>query len=716
MKTIKQIEAERCERIKALTPYQFIHYSLYDFSILNNITASGYDYYLNKRKHANCFIMADTETSKGKTRAKAEPNHVVIWTISIRAMGFNWVTVWGNKPSDLCKCFMIIKENLKADDVTIYWHNMSYDWLFCRKFFFKYLGKPNKQLSTKPHFPIMFKWEGGLILKDSYILAQRSLEKWGNDMGVEHAKAVGFWNYEKYRSQDFYPDEKEAKYIEHDTLCGVECLDALRLMLGKRYNNMPYTATGIPREELRKISKQHSGRELFLRLVPSYETQIKLEACYHGGYTHCNRYLAGDIITNVICKDFTSSYPFVLLAFKYPMEKFCEVPEMPIEDILKDTENGYILRLTMTNVRLKNPYEAMPALQYSKCDALEGEVVDNGRITSCDAVSIYLTSIDLAIIYEQYDADIFYCSEIEASALDYLPRWFTDYVYQCYIDKCKLSGIDPVLYTLAKYKVNSLYGMCVQKPIRESDIEDFDTGDYSKEKPKKGETHEDMCRRLYTKFVNNRNSFLVYQWGVWCTSWAMSQLFKLGKCTNYEYLNGYKHHRWIYSDTDSIYSDDWNEEAVDKFNQHCKDLLHANNYDAVVVDGKEYWLGTATTKPLEDEYSEFKAIGAKRYAGRCKEDNAIHITVAGVPKKKGALCLEDNLDNFKKGLVFDGATTGKQTHFYVYVDDIYIDEDGNEVGDSIDLQPCDYLLDDAKVDDGAFYSYEDEDIGVMLYE
>lgn len=712
MKTIRQIEAERCEKVKALTPYKFIHFSLYDFSILKNITSSGYNYYQNKRKHANCFIMADTETSKGKKRAKAEPNHVVIWTISIRSMGFNWVTVWGNKPSDLCKTFATIKANLKADDVTIYWHNMAYDYVFCRKFLFRQFGTPKKQLSTKPHFPIMFKWEEGLILKDSYILAQRSLEKWGNDLQVEHAKAVGLWDYEAYRNQNFTPTEDEATYIEHDTLCGVECLDALRISLGKRYNNMPYTATGIPREELRKISQKHGGRDLFLRLVPSYETQRKLEACYHGGYTHGNRYLLCDIIKDVVCKDFTSSYPFVLLAFKYPMERFCNMPDMKIEDILADKDNGYIFRLTMTGVRLKNPYEAMPALQYSKCDAVEGAVLDNGRLTSCDAVSIYLTDIDASIIYEQYDATLWYCSEVEASALDYLPRWFTDYAFKCYTDKCELDGVDPILYILAKYKVNSLYGMCSQKPIRESDIEDYETGAYKKEEPKKGETHEQMCRRLYDKFISNRNSFLVYQWGVWCTSHAMHQLFKLGKCTNTCTMNGYQMHRWIYSDTDSIYSDDWNMEKVEAFNQECKDLLKANGYGAVIIGEKEYNLGTATTKPLKDEYSEFKVLGAKRYAGRCKEDNEIHITVAGVPKKPGAKVLMNNLECFRKDTVFNGLATGKQTHFYVYVDDIYIDEDGNEVGDSIDLQPCDYILDKAKIDPEAYYTEEVEDVGV----
>lgn len=710
-KTIKQIEAERREKLQQAHTYQFLHYKLYNYDVLSLITASGYNNHYNKRKHANCFIMADTETSKGKTRAKAEPNHVVIWTISIRAMGFNWVTLWGNKPTELCEALELIKSHIKADDVTIYWHNMSYDYTFLRRFLFNAFGVPTKQLSTKPHFPILFAFENGLIFKDSLILAQRSLEKWGSDMQVEHSKAVGFWEYDKERNQDFTPDAKEAEYIEHDTLCGVECLDKLREALGKRYNNMPYTATGIPREELRKRAFEHGGKELFKRLVSSYETYCKLEKVYHGGYTHANRYFIGDILSDVVCKDFTSSYLFALLAFKYPMERFASLPDMKPEKILADENNGYIMRLTAVNLRLKNPFEAMPALQYSKADAIEGEILDNGRVISCKAVSIYINNIDLKIIYDQYEAELWHCSEVEASTLDYLPRWLTDYVYECFSDKCKLKGVDKVLYNLAKGKANSIYGMCCMHNIRIGDIEDFETGKYDKEKPQEGETLEEMKRRLYDKFVKSHNSFLLYQWGCWCTSIAMAQLFKLGECTEFDMVcNGqYKLHRWIYSDTDSIYSDRWNEEKVEAFNAECRELLLANGYGAVECEAGTFWLGEACTTPLADEYSEYTALGAKRYAGRCKEDGELHITVAGVPKVKGAKCLRDNLENFKKGFVFDGVTTGKLTHFYVYVDEIFIDENGNEVGDSIDLQPCDYVLDEAKIDEGALYEEQESE-------
>ena len=63
--------------------------------------------------------------------------------------------------------------------------------------------------------------------------------------------------------------------------------------------------------------------------------------------------------------------------------------------------------------------------------------------------------------------------------------------------------------------------------------------------------------------------------------------------------------------------------------------------------------------------------------------------------KKGAACLQDNIDNFTDGLIFPGTQTGKKTHTYFY-NDIYTDDQGNITGDSIDLSPCDYMLSSEK--------------------
>ena len=69
------------------------------------------------------------------------------------------------------------------------------------------------------------------------MLAQKKLEKWADDLEVEHKKAVGKWDYSKFRNQEgneFTPDELE--YIEHDTLAGVECLQKTLDIYKKKIN------------------------------------------------------------------------------------------------------------------------------------------------------------------------------------------------------------------------------------------------------------------------------------------------------------------------------------------------------------------------------------------------------------------------------------------------------------------------------------------------
>ena len=167
-------------------------------------------------------------------------------------------------------------------------------------------------------------------------------------------------------------------------------------------------------------------------------------------------------------------------------------------------------------------------------------------------------------------------------------------------------------------------------------------------------------------------------------------------------------------DTDSCYGIDWDLNKVNAYNQRCKDNLKANGYDAVIRDGREYWLGVAETEGDKDTYTEFKYMGAKRYCGRCKADGRLHITVAGVPKKRGALCLKEDIKNFHPGFIFSGEITGKKTHVYFIKDKIYIDKAGNETGDSISLIPCDYELDSVRV-----INWEElfnEEVNIQIYE
>ena len=690
--------------------YLRISWKDFDFTILEKImyiVRSGNG--ASKGEIYNdCIIMADTETSKEKEGVVCS-NYVVAWTISIRAFDTNICTLYGHKPSELIECIDKIHRIMPGDKTIIYIHNTSFDWVFCRKFMFRKWGTPDKQLNIKSHYPLFMYFNNGIMFKDSLMLSQRRLEKWADDLNVEHKKAVGFWDYDKVRQQSDEFSAQELIYIENDTLAGVECIDATMKTLNKRIYSMPFTATGIPREAVRKIGKEFNARDLFKRIVPEFFIQQILENCFHGGYTHANRFFISTTVEGkIICLDFSSSYPFCILSRKFPMEKFAPLEKtVKPEFILENADDyAYIFKLIMIKPELKNKFTPMPALQMSKCVKTINAIEDNGRILQAEYVEIWLNEIDLKVIYEQYEMNAV-CTDVYFSQKDYLPRWFTDYVFKCYMDKCTLKNGDPVLYSIAKAKLNALYGMCVQKPVRELIEEDYQTGEYSIDKSIPPE-------ELYEKYVKKYTSILPYQWGVWVTSYAFENLHTLGKCVDYK--NG---GIWLYSDTDSCYATLWDEKKVASYNKKCKEDLKKNGYGSVKYNNREFWLGVAE---FDGSYSEFRTCGSKRYACRydfderndAKNRGKLKITVAGVPKKKGVLCLKDNINNFYAGFTFDGETTGKLQHTYFFEPDIWIDENGNERADSIDLSPTTYVLDDVTVPD--WDKLWEEDVEIITYE
>ena len=661
--------------------------------------------------------MADTETSKQKVNTfkyvekeingavvklkkyNPTPNHVVAWTISLRAFHKNIATLYGNSPTEFTDCLSRLREVLKGEEIYIYWHNLSYDWVFIRRHMFQKFGHPEHQLNTKSHYPIYIKFANGIVFRDSLCLAQRKLEGWAESLDVEHKKAVGKWDYNKIRHQHgTWFNSSELEYIECDTLAGVECIDALMSALNKHLYSMPYTATGIPREEARKLGKKNGARDSFLKVVLDYERYIQATRVYHGGYTHANRYKIERLVKNVICRDFSSSYPYVLLSEKYPSEAFREYEDCSINDIVDMSDDyAFMFKLILVGsennpVRLKDLRNPMPPLQFSKCVNIVNPILDNGRVLQCDYAEIYLNETDAKLILDAMTWDKHICTEVCYSRKDYLPRWFTDYVYSLYSAKCTLKDGNPVDYALAKAKLNSLYGMCVQKALRDNLQEDYNTGEYINDIPINEETGEPYTEQeLYQKYVDNVNSVLPYQWGVWCTSYAQRNLFDLAKCTIDD--DGEIH--FVYSDTDSIYSTYWNEDKLNEYNDKCLAKLKANGYDSVEYNGDIYTPGVAE---FDGAYSEFKTLGAKRYCCRYSNDRRnkeknwgkLKITVAGVPKS-GVSCLNDDINNFKSGFIFHGEDTGKLTHHYIIEEGI-VTENGDERGDSVDLTPCDYLL------------------------
>ena len=673
--------------------YTLTRYNLYEYSNLSQIKTIKRRCKDHTEIYNNMIIMLDTETSK-KDPDQIYQNHICAFTISIRAHGDNICTLYGNKPSECIDCINRILKASSGDHTIIYVHNLAYDYVFLRQFMFEAWGHPEKALNTKPHYPILIQFANGLILKDSLILSQKSLDKWAKDLNVEHQKAVGKWDYDQIRNQSHEFTADELEYIEHDTLAGVECIDILKEQLHHYIYSMPYTATGIVREEARKIGRQHYAHDFFKKTAPSFEVYKILEQCFHGGYTHANRYTINEVHKEMVkCYDFKSSYPYVMLTEKYPTRKFTPYKSCSIEDIIKVSDKyGFIMKLILYKPRIKSNDVVMPVLQVSKCTRSVNMIADNGRVLCAGYIEIYVTEVTLKLIMDQYDFDGHYCTDVYYSRKTYLPRWFTDYIFKLFRDKSELDGVDQLNYMLSKAKLNSCYGMAVQRPISNEIEEDYLTGEYNV---------ADMCNaeNYEQKYVENRNKFLAYQWGVWVTEYAMKNLHEVGAMCD----------QWIYSDTDSVFGINFDEDKLNAYNECCLEKLEANGYGSIEVNGKTFTLGVAE---LDKVCTEFITLGAKRYCYRSADDQELHITVAGVPKK-GACCLKDDINNFHKGLIFNGEATGKKQHTYFF-NDIYIDKEGNETGDSIDLSKCDYLLDDIEV-----YDWERifaEEIEVQAYD
>lgn len=667
------------------------YYTEYRFTDLGKI-----NYHFNARKKetsVNLIICADTETSKQNNESDPMPNYIVAWSICV----FNYMddrqcVYYGHKPNSIIEFMNRLKKDIDAN-ITIYFHNLNYDYTFLRQFAFSAWGLPQTQLAVKPHKPLVIRWtNAGITWKDSLILSQRSLERWANDLNAAHKKAVGSWDYLKIRSQKEQFSDDELLYISNDVLAQSECINIMRLNLGiTAVDDMPLTSTSIIRNEARNRSRGNvrNGRlkwhSKYINIVPGLEVYNMLERAYHGGFTHANRFCIGDIYNDVTGYDFASSYPFTMLSEKFPMDKFERFEEATPERILKlKNDFAFVFELLIYDFELKEGLE-MPYLQRSKITKWSDDfILDNGRVISGSLAQITYTEIDLELFVKTYDFKMIAVKNCFMSAKAYLPVWLRSYIYELFKEKTLLKNSDPVLYGLAKARLNGVYGMCVEKNIRLEFIENYETGEYTAQFP------EDREKALMKRY-NSRNSFLPYQWGVWVCAYAARNLFELGQCCGL----------WLYSDTDSVKGLEWNNEKVETYNNRCKEKLLSAGIFEPVLNGREYWLGIAE---FDGSYSEFVTLGSKRYCVR--ENGKLKITVAGVPKK-GAECLHDDITNFKEGLIFDGKTSGKKQLTYFLGEEIR-EDNGIVFGDSIDLSECDYLLSATEKFNGFWEVWEDE--------
>lgn len=327
---------------RKLNPSGAIKYDEFDFKMLDEADFISRIKWKQREHYYEPIITADTETAKYNN----EILFVTDWSITIEGIA----VVYGHHVRDMIEFIQNMMKYLGCDShhrIVVYMHNFSYDYMFMRNHLFEYFGYPIQYLAVKTHKYVNMIFTG-LEFRDSYILTQRSLEKFCIDMGTYNRKQVGAWDYNKFRTPGSPRTQDEMEYMLLDTIALNE---ALRVFMNQHecdVRNCELTNTGFVRKAGMK-AKRNGDKEWYKKFQEmrlDVEQYKMLEECYHGGYTHANRYHIGETLHDVVSYDFASSYPAVLCYEKYPMGAFKDI-NCTVDDILDLQEEYAFFRISV---------------------------------------------------------------------------------------------------------------------------------------------------------------------------------------------------------------------------------------------------------------------------------------------------------------------------------------------------------------------------------
>lgn len=594
--------------------------------------------------------------------------------------GINGYTIMGRTWGEFVTMMQTVSEVLGLNDklrLIVYVHNLSYEFQFLRKWF-----EWQRVFSIDLRKPIYAITTGNIEFRCSYLLSGYSLAKLGEQlMKYKCAKAVGDLDYQQIRHSETPLTDAERHYCINDIKV-VMCYIQERIEESKGITHIPITKTGF----VRKYCRAHCLREKSDagKTVPNWdyvnlmqELQITgmnefnmLQRAFAGGFTHANAEYTDEIMYDVDSYDFTSSYPYVMIAEKYPMSQGVAITVKSTAQFeFLISKYCCVFDIEFTNIFASetqdNPISA------SKCFVKENPCENNGRIVAASKIALTITDVDFNIIKNFYTWESMRVGEMYCYKKEYLPTPFVKSILHLYESKTKLKGVEgkEVEYLNSKEMLNSCYGMSVTNPLR-------DEFTYNGEWDIKSMTAEQKQELLY-KYNTSKNRFLFYPWGIFVTAYARRNLFT----GIHEAKDDY-----IYSDTDSIkimngkaheaYFKAYNMQVQMKLRAACK--YHGLPFSLCEPQTIKGITKTLGVWDFEGTYTRFKTLGAKRYM--VQEPNALKaggraydfsLTVSGVNKKAAIPYLIEKyggngiFDAFTNYLDIPPQATGKNIHTYI---------------------------------------------------
>lgn len=554
----------------------------------------------NKRRYINCVCAFDIETS----RYNDKRSFMYVWQFQLGPD----ITIVGRSWKEFIKLLRRIKQTIKDVWLVVYVHNLSFEFQFLSGI---YRFKPSEVFAVERRKVLRADMYGCIELRCSYLHSNMRLETYLHKMGVQHEKQAGY-DYDTVRYPWTPLTDAELLYCVNDVRGLVEAITIEMKADGDDLRTIPATSTGYVRRDVKRAMKLTSWKWL-KSIMPEPAVYSMLREAFRGGNTHANRFYAGRVISGVSSYDRSSSYPDVQLNCLFPVTPFffCDgaVSLGKVRDLINRRKKAVLMRIALYDVELADDLDGCPYIPIDKCRHLTGCAADNGRVLSADYLEITLTDVDFSIIEKQYcwsDIEILTCAYARYGNL---PQPLKDCIIAYYRAKTELKGVagEEIYYTKAKNKLNSVYGMSAQNPVKRSTV-------YSPD----GWT-EDFTPWQQLLAESNRKGFFPYQWGVWTTAHARKRLQQGIDLAG----DGF-----IYADTDSVKyigKIDWTE-----YNAQRKADSEKNGAFADDPKGRRHYMGVYES---DDGYpAEFATRGAKKYVVR-HADGRLEATIAGVSKR-----------------------------------------------------------------------------------
>lgn len=574
----------------------------------------------NRRKYLNVVCAFDIET----TRISEDFSVMYIWQLQI---GPNY-TIIGRSWREFKIAVQRLISGMEEDVyIVVYVHNLAFEFQFLRGI---YDFKPEEVFAVQPRRPLRVDMWDHLELRCSYLHSNMRLETYLKKMGVPDQKLT--YDYEKKRFPWTPLTDQEIAYCINDVKGLVEAVMVEMLHDEDTLYSIPATSTGYVRRDV-KLAMRRLRYGVVKDMLPDIDTYHLLREAFRGGNTHSNRYYSGYELDGVYSWDRSSSYPDVQVNCPFPIGRFYRldwkrIPWEKLEDMIYRRKKAVLARLAFWNIELADPFNGCPYIPRDKCRHVVGERCDNGRILSADYLEITVTDVDFRILVKQYTFKARRVLTLEHARYGQLPDVLKRCIISYYRLKTELKGIpdQALLYEKSKNKLNSIYGMSAQNPVKQNIL--WTAHGWELDQTPIEELLE----------ASNKKAFFPYQWGVWTTAWAR---YRLQEGIDLVTDQGGD---FVYCDTDSVkYMGDVDWTA---YNEARQADSTRNGAFADDPKGRRHYMGVY--EPDSGYPAKFATRGAKKYVVQ-HPDGKLEATIAGVSKREDGGRISGGMELEKHG-------------------------------------------------------------------